>query len=89
MEGGGGPRRTKRGEQLLALAARAGDIDAVKVLLHCYRKGHWGIAPSVRKAEQYQKRYRQLSQEYRKGYDQVKRCDSEQLVREDQSSCPR
>jgi TPR repeat protein len=89
MEGEGGPRRMKRGEQLLALAARGGDIDAVKVLLHCYRKGYWGIAPSIRKAEQYRKRYRQLRLEYRKWYDQVRRSDSEQLVRADQSSCPR
>jgi hypothetical protein len=89
MEGEGGPRRMKRGEQLLALAARGGDIDAVKVLLHCYRKGYWGIAPSIIKAEQYRKRYRQLRQEYRKWYDQVRRSDSEQLVRADQSSCPR
>jgi TPR repeat protein len=75
LYGEGGRRNIPRAIQLLSAAAKAGDIDAVKVLLHGYRTGDNGIPRSPHKVTM-----------YRNLYSKIKRSDSEQLVQPDASS---
>lgn len=50
INGEGGPRRPAAGRRRLERAAKAGDVDALKVLTHAYRHGAFSYQRSAVKA---------------------------------------
>jgi TPR repeat protein len=59
LQGEGGSKNSSKAERLLCAAAEAGEIDAVKVLVHCYANGD-GLPRSVSNANFYRSLYRKM-----------------------------